>query len=313
MPLKVLTFNESTNPSRSQEVIIPNLTNVRSVTVNTGSVSHTVSGNKVTVSVSGGSPSRSEGGSYTPSKSVSQTDYSSYSGNLGSSIFYNDGTYSGTIYRTGGPYVYSGSAGYTDSKSASSSTTITVTDNYYWNGNSYSFQGTGYSQNSMSYSDGQGYSGTLYLQSYYGPTPNYPARPAAGTAPFNTSRSASGGASFSGTVTKTFPDTRTYAADYAGTVYGSTQYYSTNYYAYTVTIDYIDRVLLGSVFMQDGKGNKLSIPVYDADIGMTGINQLRTPYKGKMGCFELVPVTDSKASPFRVSTPQGIRAIAKAA
>lgn len=58
--------------------------------------------------------------------------------------------------------------------------------------------------------------------------------------------------------------------------------------------------------------NGLIIPIYDPSVGMDNKNQLRTFDKnGNVACFELVDITDSLATPFRVSTNNGIKAIAK--
>ena len=51
---KTVTFGESTSQNGSQTVTIPYLANVKSVTVNTGSVSYTRSGSNLTINVSGG-------------------------------------------------------------------------------------------------------------------------------------------------------------------------------------------------------------------------------------------------------------------
>lgn len=114
---KTVTFSESTSQYRSTTVNIPNLGNISGVTVNTGSVTYNVSGDDVTLYVSGGTPTRS----VTPSKWA--TDYrTSSSSTFSSSIPYSDSSgYSGTLYTTGSPYVISGTYTPQDSK------TVTVT------------------------------------------------------------------------------------------------------------------------------------------------------------------------------------------
>lgn len=55
----------------------------------------------------------------------------------------------------------------------------------------------------------------------------------------------------------------------------------------------------------------LTLPIYDPNVGMTGKNQLRIQTPRGVGCFELVDITDPNASPLRVYTPSGVKAIAK--
>jgi hypothetical protein len=216
MPTKVISFPKSTNQSRSQVVNIPDLVSIVKVSVNTGTVTHSVSGKDVTIQVSNGAyvDYQTEGGE---SKQVSVSG-SSYTASptddcksAPSSYYYNDGTYSGSIPRTG--CSYSPQFG-----------------EYIW----------------------------------------YPS--------------------------------------YSGYVY--TPSYTTFYYAYTVTIEYISAVKIGTQKVKN-ESNIIELPIYDSTIGMEGKNQLRIKLDTKNGCLELVPITDPKASPIRIQTPNGIKAIKK--
>lgn len=86
-------FSESSNSSRSNTVTIPNLVRVTSVTVDTGSVSYSVSGNNVTVNVSGGSST----GSSTSSQYVSNYTKHTGASEPPSTTSYSNGGYSGTL------------------------------------------------------------------------------------------------------------------------------------------------------------------------------------------------------------------------
>lgn len=55
----------------------------------------------------------------------------------------------------------------------------------------------------------------------------------------------------------------------------------------------------------------LTIPIYDPNVGVVGKNQLRIQTPRGIGCFELVPTNDPNASPLRIYTPSGVKAIAK--
>jgi hypothetical protein len=216
MPSREVSFPKSTNQSRSQVVNIPDLVSIVKVSVNTGTVIHSVSGKDVTIQVSNGAyvDYQSEGGD---SKYVSVSG-SSYTASptddcksAPSSYYYNDGTYSGSIPRTGCSY----SPQFGD---------------YIW----------------------------------------YPS--------------------------------------YSGYVY--TPSFTKYYYAYTVTIEYISAVKIGTQKIKI-QSNALELPIYDATVGLEGKNQLRTKTDSKVGCFEIVPISDPKASPIRIQTPNGVRAIKK--
>jgi hypothetical protein len=308
MPTKVVNFPESTSRSRSQTVNIPNLSGINGVTVNTGNVSHSVNGEDVTVNVSNGSYTRYT--TYTPSTTANDYRTTSPGGSassLPSSVSYNSGGYSGTL--TGrAAYVSSGSAAYTDSISNYGVNGNTQATNYWrWNGSSWEKTSTSYSPSSTYACNTDGYCGTLSLNSTSAGAPN-PTGSGSYVGQTTSTTGSLAAAIFKGTITKSFPDTRVWRKDYSGTVYGSTQY--TYYYAYTVTIDYVDRVKVG-VYKVRTATISLEVPLYDPNIGMGGVNQLRIGKGDSIACFDLVPPSDSRASPLRIQTAAGIKAIAK--
>ncbi|GEC93836.1 Ig-like domain-containing protein [Brevibacillus brevis] len=247
----VVNFPESTSQSRSQKITIPNLKRVVSVTVNTGKVTHSVNGNEVTINVSDGSYTRYTTSSSTASKTVSDTRTSS-TDSFSSTISYNDGTYSGTLSKSGSStsYVVSGSPPgqktASDTRSASHERAVDCSQAQ-----------SGALANlpaSVSYSDGEGYSGVLQrtgtsvgsCQRYY-----------YGDGRYLYTASATG--NYSGQVSK--PDTRVYnySQSYSGTVYGPSQTYFTYYYAYTVTVTYEDNFGQTLTLSAPANGMKLSV------------------------------------------------------
>lgn len=85
MPIQSFTLSESTSRAQTQTITVPNLKSINSIRVNTGNVSITsVVGNVVTLSLSGGSSTRSvqTGGSYTPSDSKTATDSKTFYGEV---------------------------------------------------------------------------------------------------------------------------------------------------------------------------------------------------------------------------------------
>lgn len=300
---------ESTSSSISTTITIPNIDSVVSITLNTGTATFSLSGTELTINCSNGSPIRYDSYSYTPQKYVNFTRRSS-SYNTQSSYYYNDGTYSGYIPVTVQCYLESGSEGYYDSYTAYDSQTATKTDNYRWNGSSWgSVTSTSYSPSSMSYWN-NGYTGNLTPYSWNGPEPNYPAtpspKPATGT---TTSRSASGTLTYYGTVGKTVPSTAVYREDYAGTVYAATQSGSTAIYKYTITVTYNARIKVGTTKIAKGGGTVLVLPLYDQNIDMSGINQLRSKTNTRVAAYELVSTSHTKASPLRIMTPSGVKSV----
>lgn len=242
MPTQTVTFSESTSSSRSQIVTLPNLKAVANVTVNTGNATYSISGNDVTINVSGGAYTRYTTSSYTPSETASTTLTSSTNSFPATTIATSPSGYSGSIPKSGSSYVQSGSAGSSDAKYATTTHSITITSTWKWQLYSGTYQwvwqGDSCSPNSYTYTDAQGYSGTVsFISTNDAPAP-YPT--GTGTSGQIKTTSKTGTGNYSGTLTKTIPDTRVYAQYYSGTVYGSTQTSYTYYYAYTATVNYIE-------------------------------------------------------------------------
>ncbi|MED1915663.1 hypothetical protein P4V64_10125 [Bacillus thuringiensis] len=165
---------------------------------------------------------------------------------------YNDGTYSGTLYKSGGstPYLVSGSG--PDQKTATSSSSA-----YYDMGYSCSdAQSTALSKlpSSIPYSDSEGFTGTLQRK---GSSAGSCSRSHQGQGEYLYSASATG--TYSGTVSK--PDTRkyNYSQTYSGTVYGPSSTYNTYYYAYTVTVTYEDNFGQTLTLSAPANGVKLTV------------------------------------------------------
>ncbi|MED1793526.1 Ig-like domain-containing protein [Brevibacillus nitrificans] len=118
MGIKANTFPESTSRTQTQTLTIANLVSVSNVSVNTGSVSYTVSGTTITFTLSGGAVTRTvqTGGSaptstyktgsatnagYVREQQGCSTAQTAALSGLPSSISYNDGTYSGSLSKIG--------------------------------------------------------------------------------------------------------------------------------------------------------------------------------------------------------------------
>ncbi|OXM86452.1 DNRLRE domain-containing protein [Paenibacillus rigui] len=84
---------------------------------------------------------------------------------------------------------------------------------------------------------------------------------------------------------------------------------SGNESAYTYK-EFVTKKKIGECHIQKA-GQRITLPVYDLASGVNGSKALRTKVSVGIGCFELVPTTSTSASPFRVATPQGIKAISK--
>lgn len=226
---------ESTSSTSTQTVILPNFKGLTSVTVNTGNVSYSMNGSSLTFTVSSGTPTRSTQSSYTPSKTASSsqsTTGGASAPSFPSSVSYNDGVYSGSLSKSGGPssVLESGSAGGSKSASTTGGGSGTAGDCSAAAADAYNGAAS-----SVSYGpDAQGYSGTLSKSGY-----SMTSCRKRGTGD-DSDYIASISVTYSGTVTK--PDTRVYrwTQGYSGTVYGTTQYYTTYYYAYTITVEYVD-------------------------------------------------------------------------
>lgn len=209
-----VTFSESQQQSQSQTVTISRLHSISNATVNTGNVSYTVNGSSVTVNVSNGNPSRT----YTPSKTA--TSSLTYNINsFPSTVGYNDGTYSGTLNKSGGvttnPYA----------------TLIGTPSGYfYWYASDTNLNASTppWPVDYIGGSTSNGYGG--------GNPPDYPQEYAHNTIIWN------GGAFYASWAGQ---DVRqvylvynhyspNYTQNYSGTVYAATQYY----YSYSVTLTY---------------------------------------------------------------------------
>ncbi|BAH43912.1 hypothetical protein BBR47_53590 [Brevibacillus brevis NBRC 100599] len=248
----VVSIPESTSQSRSQKITIPNLRRVVSVAVNTGKVTHSVNGSEVTVNVSDGSYTRYTTSSVPNTKTVSETRTSS-TDSFQSSISYNDGTYSGTLSKSGGstPYVVSGSPPGQKTVSASR-------DSWYDYGGSCSGAQSGALSalpSSIPYSDGEGYTGTLQRTGSSAGRCQLLNDEGGGEKTYG----ASATGTYSGTVSK--PDTRkyNYSQSYSGTVYGPSSVSYTYYYAYTVTVTYEDNFGQTLTLTAPASGVKLSV------------------------------------------------------
>lgn len=190
-------FPESLEQKRTQTITIPGLREVKSVTVDNGRVSYSVNGDNVTITVENGSPSRT----YTPSKTVTVKRGPQDSTSFPSSITYNDGTYSGTLYKSGSYYP---DGKRIDTKTVEitygrqSSTNFPET--YYYNSDGY----TGIlSKYGAPYQDGYQYS-YKYVQRTLGPqeTTDFPSSIYVAEGGYSGSINKSGSYYVSGTVSK---------------------------------------------------------------------------------------------------------------
>jgi hypothetical protein len=237
MPVITKTFAESTARTQTQSLTIPKLKSVKSVTVNTGTVTYSVSDQTITFQLQNGSVSRTvqTGGSYTPadSKTVTESRTSS-SNNLPSSIPYNSGGYSGTLYGQGiTQTVISGSAGGSKTVTETRTYEASVFEAGNWD-QVYAAALAGLPSN-ISYNNG-GYTGTLKKTS--AKIISQRTKKSGDSTTFY----ATAEGTYSGTVTK--PDTRVYqySQNYSGIVTkpaSDTRTYE-YYYQYTVTVDYVD-------------------------------------------------------------------------
>ncbi|MGG3874854.1 Ig-like domain-containing protein [Brevibacillus laterosporus] len=230
-------FDELSYSSQTHTLTIPGLKSIKSVTVNTGTVSYKVSGNTVTFTFSGGSHTRwaQSGGSYVPSETkVVTTSQTSSSNSFPGSIPYNEGGFSGNLGKSGSPTetLVSGSPG--TSKSVSKSHTVS-------SGKMNSCPEAERSAerslpSSISYNEG-GYSGTLYQTG----SVSFGTCTRSGKNP-DEYWSNTATATYSGTVTRPSTAVYSYTQNYRGTVtksgYDTRSY--TYYYRYAVTIEYSD-------------------------------------------------------------------------
>lgn len=215
-------FNESTSSSRSNTFTIDNLISIDEITVDNGSVTYSVAGNKITVNVSGGN-SRSEYDSSKYSKSAS--DYKTSSTNsFPSSMSYSSDGYSGTLYKDGGSYVSSGEYIPSDEKYLSSEAIRVLVS--YENGTKVSGDiPSTYNYNKYGYSGRLQFSGPtegtrLLIEKILGEnlTGNYSLE-----------------FLYSGSVSKPSVDTRIYRQNYKGYIYKGGYNY---YYKYKIDMKY---------------------------------------------------------------------------
>ncbi|WP_312117975.1 Ig-like domain-containing protein [Brevibacillus reuszeri] len=245
----VVTFPESTASTRSQKITIPNLKRVVSVAVNTGNVTHSVSGNDVTISVSAGSYTRYTTQSYTPSKQVSDTRTSS-TDSFPSTISYSDGIYSGTLSKQGSSVSSVSSGSPAATKEASTSRSASAS------GETSCDEVTDRALNSLSntayYNDGDGFTGSL---------PFYSQNNGSCTREVVNGRTVyrvSVVKYYRGVVSKSDTREYKYSQSYSGTVYGQSQVSYTYYYAYTVTVTYEDNYGQTLTLTEPASGAKLS-------------------------------------------------------
>ncbi|KOC50000.1 hypothetical protein [Clostridium botulinum] len=217
------TFQESSSSTQSHTFEIPNLISIDEITVDTGTATHTIQDNKVTVQVSNGSSSRSEYDSTKYSKTARSYSCTSDKSSFESSMSYSQDGYSGRLYKSGQPYLISGQ--YTPSltkKVTRHQTGIAI--KYVKGVPDRAIPPT------MYYSE-DGYSGRL-TYSRLGDTvieknEDCILNEVTGTFYFD--------AYYEGEVTKPPSDTRLYKQDYSGTIYCGG--YNT-YYKYNIKIKY---------------------------------------------------------------------------
>lgn len=224
--------------SLSKTVNIPNLKNIESVSVDTGSVSYTKNGENVTLNVSGGTAVRSVPNPTKYSKTA--TDYTTSSTNsFNSTKSYSDADgYKDPLNKDGDSYIVSGSPA--DSKNVTESGIVKITSLRRKTNDAHSDELSYFISDTKSYNKDR-FTGTLIVDEYdynkavskFVTAHDYLIGLYDIGETFTVTVSTDG--VFSGTVYK--PDTRVWRQDYKGTVYKSG---IDNYYEYTVTIKYID-------------------------------------------------------------------------
>lgn len=235
MATKTITMNfpESTSRSRSQTQNIQDIGEPITLSVDTGSASYSISGRDLTVNVSNGIAVGS-GIEYKYDASGYLTDANP--SNFPSTYSYNDGTYTGNLPKSGSVY----QSGFipSDAKNVSWDWVATLTWRFKWSGTSWSFDSGSPGASrvdppTQTYSDADGYVGTLDYSSWNGSTPDYPPNSAGAgqDAGYTTTRSINGSATYYGTA---FREAKTlYRQDYYGTAQRNV-----NYYTYNVTVTY---------------------------------------------------------------------------
>jgi uncharacterized repeat protein (TIGR02543 family) len=210
MTVNIPESGDNASQAQSRTITIPNLTSVNSISVNTGNVSYSRNGDRVTINVSGGDSVRSDNDPNKYSKDA--TDYrESKSASFPNTIPYSDGEgYNGTLSKSGTSYVVRGEYIPADTYDATSKMGPSPYN-------------TGFPSSIYTTRPG-GYSGNLYAigDPFWHEDPNF------GTGYCQI---------YSGTLTRPESDTRVWRQDYLGAVYKEGADY---YYAYVVTLDYAD-------------------------------------------------------------------------
>ncbi|WP_217492927.1 Ig-like domain-containing protein [Brevibacillus laterosporus] len=230
-------FDELSYSSQTHTLTIPSLKSIKSVTVNTGTVSYKVNGNTVTFTFGGGSYTRSvqTGGSYVPTQTrVVTSSQTSGTNSFPSSMSYSVSGFSGNLSKSGSPSktLVSGStaSSKTVSKSKSASSGMMNSCPEAERSAERSLP------SSISYNEG-GFSGTLYRTG----SVSFGACRRSGRNP-DEYWSTTATATYSGTVTRPSTAVYSYTQRYSGTItkpgYDTRSY--TNYYRYMVTIEYLD-------------------------------------------------------------------------
>lgn len=208
-----VTFTESPAQEQNKVITLPsNFDSVESVSVNTGEVDYSISGNEMTINVSDGKVSSKESfyNSTLHSKEATSVQYSDRNSFPSSIDYSDDNGYSGTLTPLSPSYVVSGS--YTPP----SNKTVTI---------SQTVSNPSYLPEQLEYNKNN-YSGTLtknndYVININGDYVQY----------------------YSGTVYSKDNDTRKWRQDYSGEVYKGGTDYKNFKYSYTVTITYKTRSL----------------------------------------------------------------------
>lgn len=80
--------------------------------------------------------------------------------------------------------------------------------------------------------------------------------------------------------------------------------------AYTYK-EFVTKRIVGHYHVRTGPNETITIPLYDPSSGVHGEKTVRIGVSGGVGCFELLSVNDANAVPIHISTPHGLRAVAK--
>lgn len=227
-----INFPQNTSNYQSRTITIPHLNSIQSMTVDTGSVTYSINGDNVTINVSNGNAVNWYSSSTYVYEALTNTTNS-----FPDTYYYNNNGYSGNLSKSGSAVPINHDE-VSVPKTVSATHSNTQINYYHSNGTlyntTYSWDNTNVHP-SIPYSDGEGYSGTLYSTGATSSGPSGPTSIGNG----NYTKTTVWTGNFSGTVKKVISPAYTdYTQYYSGTVYGSTTYY----YAYNVTINYIDNL-----------------------------------------------------------------------